>query len=249
MISNRVIIEPRKMVGFQDVASVAVLLCVRPDFDEFKRRLSKSGNSDHVWGSTTIRGKIDDDREISVAGPVYGAPHAALILEQLIASGARYVFFLGWCGSISPSVVNGDLVIALSSFSEEGTSRHYPLPGKKITASPRLVGYLQDAMKDQNQPFQTGKIWTTDALYRETEEKVLKYQRKGVLAVEMEVAALYKVAHYRGIEMAGLLVVSDELSSLQWKPGFGGSKFRTGRKAAVNSIFGACRLAVSELLK
>ena len=75
-------------------------------------------------------------------------------------------------------------------------------------------------MVEQGFTFTRGEIWTTDAIYRETPEKVRRYQEEGVLAVEMESAALLTVAAYRSVSLAGLLVVSDELSDLKWRPGF-----------------------------
>jgi nucleoside phosphorylase len=78
----------------------------------------------------------------------------------------------------------------------------------------------EEALKKQGLPFSKGAVWTTDAIYRETPEKVRTYQGLGVLAVEMEMSALMTVAIYRSVAVAGLLVVSDELSHLRWRPGF-----------------------------
>ena len=88
--------------------------------------------------------------------------------------------------------------------------------------------------------FHEGAVWTTDAIYRETRREVLAHQQKGILAVEMEISALYAVALYRRVDLAGILVVSDELSSSNWRPGFTHKRFGQSRKTV-------CRL-VKELL-
>ena len=62
---------------------------------------------------------------ISLTGPVVGAPYAVMVLETLIAWGARKIIFLGWCGSISEKVKIGDLIVATSAIIDEGTSGHY----------------------------------------------------------------------------------------------------------------------------
>ena len=55
---------------------------------------------------------------------------------------------------------------------------------------------------------------------RETREKVERYQKEGVLAVEMEISALFTVAKFRGAELGAMPVVSDELATFKWRPGF-----------------------------
>jgi purine-nucleoside phosphorylase len=95
--------------------------------------------------------------------------------------------------------------------------------------------------------FHEGKIWTTDAPYRETEDKVISYSQEGVLAVEMEMSALFRVALYRGVELAGLLVVSDELGSLSWKRGFDRPEFKKARVMAVDAVLRACETVAGSL--
>jgi uridine phosphorylase len=238
--SSRAIIEPRKRRGQEDIPPIAVMPCIRLDMDLFQRKLTRIKKVQDVWEGKIVRGQTPGGVDISLTGPVVAAPHGVILLEQLIALGARYLFFLGWCGSISRSVVIGDLIVPLAAVSEEGTSRHYPLPGKRIVPSILLAGRLSDALLKQDTPFHRGKIWTTDAPYRETEDKVIAYGRDGVLAVEMEMSALFKVALYREVDLAGLLVVSDELSSLSWKRGFDRPEFREARMAAVEAVLHAC---------
>ena len=82
-------------------------------------------------------------------------------------------------------------------------------------------------------------VWTTDAPYRETPNKVLAYQQQGVLAVEMEMSALMTLAVYRGVSMAGLLVVSDELFEMKWKPGFSNPLLKKNSRAAARALLAA----------
>ena len=166
------------------------------------------------------RVKKDPGPGITLAGPFLGAPHAVIGLEKLIVLGAKRILVLGWCGSLQPDLKTGDLVIPDRAISEEGTSQHYPLPDGAQKSDSGLNRMLEISVKDQGLTFTKGEIWTIDAIYRETPEKVKAYREKGVLAVEMEISALLTVAAYRSVSLAGLLVVSDELSDLKWKPGF-----------------------------
>jgi purine-nucleoside phosphorylase len=89
--------------------------------------------------------------------------------------------------------------------------------------------------------FHSGAIWTTDAIYRETRHKVETYQRLNALAVEMEISSLFTVARYRGVDLGALAVVSDELTSFKWRPGFKMKEFKRGRLAACEVIKNVCQ--------
>jgi uridine phosphorylase len=173
---------------------------------------------------------------ITLAGPFMGAPHAVIGLEKLIALGAKTILVLGWCGSLQPDLKVGDLVIPDRAISEEGTSQHYPLPHGAPRSDSRLNRMLEISLEEQDLAFTKGEIWTIDAIYRETPEKVKAYQKKGVLAVEMEVSALLTVAAYRSVSLAGVLVVSDELSDLKWRPGFSNPLLKRNTRLAGETL-------------
>jgi uridine phosphorylase len=157
---------------------------------------------------------------LALAGPLLGAPQGVIVLEKLMALGAQRLWVLGWCGSLQPDLRIGDLIIPITALSEEGTSAHYPVDEERRRTDPALNEYLGDALHRAHLSFVAGPVWTTDAIYRETRAKVTDYRSKGILAVEMEMSALITVAAYRSAALAGVLVVSDELSSLAWRHGF-----------------------------
>jgi uridine phosphorylase len=170
------------------------------------------------------------DVSIAVTGPMIGAPQAVLVVEKLIALGVRRLIALGWCGSLQPLVRIGDAVLPTAAISDEGTSRHYPLHCDQPGPSPDLVGSLREVLRDDPIAVHEGTVWSTDAPYRETVGRVLGLQEQGVLAVDMEVAALFTVARFRGVELAAILAVSDELHDLSWRHGFRDERFRQIRE-------------------
>jgi uridine phosphorylase len=180
----------------------------------------------------------EDPLGMSVTGPFIGAPYGVMLLESLIAKGARAVIVLGWCGGLSPDLFPGDLVVVENALADEGTSRHYmalsgDLPAVRADAG--LTATLADTLGSAGlevQPQST--IWTTDAIYRETPEKVAWYKDKGACAVEMECSALFAAAAFRKVPIAALLVVSDSLARTDgaWDPGFNKKRFKTMRKQA-----------------
>ena len=67
-----------------------------------------------------------------------------------------------------------------------------------------------------NVPYVLGKTWTTDAFFRETAGKVQMRRAEGCLTVEMEAAAFFAVAQFRGVTFAQLLYGGDDVSSEVW---------------------------------
>ncbi len=173
-----------------------------------------------------------DGGSFSILGPFLGAPHAVMGMEKIIALGAERIWGLGWCGSIQPDLRIGDFVIPVSCISEEGTSAHYPIGDKTPCSDPQLCGRIDALLSRTCERTSRGTVWTTDAPYRETPSKVRRFREKGVLAVEMEMSALMTLALYRSVSFAALLVVSDELFDLTWRPGFKSPVFRRSCRCA-----------------
>jgi len=162
-----------------------------------------------------------------LSGPAVGAPMAVLCLEKLIALGAKKIILYGWCGSLQEKLHAMDLLIPTSGVSEEGTSRHYQ-PDRSYTIKPSTVlrNQLCRVLKDKRIEFQQGPLWTTDAPYRETMDKVTDYTAQGIYAVDMEYSALCTVAAFRKVQLAAAMLVSDELLRSPWKPHYAFKSFK-----------------------
>ncbi len=186
-----------------------------------------------------------DNAPFAVIASPMGAPMAVMLLEQLIALGARYVLYLGFCGALDPRYRIGDGFLPTQALREEGTSYHY-LPADIVPcASSRIQTHVYNQAAAQQFPVQQGPIWTTDAPYRETAQKIVRFQAAGIHAVDMEMAALFAVAQYRGCDVGALLLVSDECYHPTWKPGFGSGRLRQACEAAATiAIASATQVAL-----
>lgn len=179
---------------------------------------------------------------VSLIGPLIGAPYAVMVLETLISWGARKIIFIGWCGSISQKVKIGDIIVATSAIIDEGTSGHYNEDHNRISfPSELIVTGLKGALDRMRVNYHYGSVWTTDAIYRETRDKIENYQRLDAVGVEMEISALFTVAKFRKVDLGAILVVSDELASFKWRPGFKMNEFKQGRKTACMVVRDLCR--------
>ncbi len=177
----------------------------------------------------------------SLAGPFIGAPYAVILMETLIAWGVREVIMIGWCGAVSERVHIGDVIIPDRAYIDEGTSGHYCQPGIfSSLPSPILQQQLVDSCLAEHIDVHRGSVWTTDAIFRETPEKIAAFQEKQVLGVEMEASALFTVAAFRNVNIGCMLIVSDELSSLKWVPGFKAKRFVEQRERIAALIAGFC---------
>ena len=161
---------------------------------------------------------------------------AVLCLEKLIALGARTVVACGWGGTLSPTVEIGQVVLPTRAVSGEGTSAHYPLAAEP-TAAPALRAELAELTRAAGFVTHHGPVWTTDAPYRETGEQVHRYHDQGVLAVDMECAALLQVAAFRGVALAMVLLISDSLAGGVWQPAFRGPSFKAGARRLTDALF------------
>lgn len=179
------------------------------------------------------------DGKTVVIGPFMGAPYAAALLENLISWGASAVVCFGWCGAVSRRLEVGDLVIPDKAIIEEGTSRGY-LPAGTEASYPDAGIHEELSVLAARGGFSgcrhAGAVWTTDALFNETPEKVRRYERLGAIAVDMETSALFTVAARRGVPAGAVLVVSDTLYTGAWRPGFASPAFKNARREAAGML-------------
>ncbi len=232
------LIQPTREPGEKPVTSAVILTFTQPDYRALSRLAQVHEVSRQVWGCAYRPGSWKGS-SLTVVAPALGAPYAAMVLEKLIALGARQVLALGWCGSLSPQVHIGHLILPSGAIPGDGTSPHYCREPGEIPPHRDLYNHLVAGLQDAGIPWHTGPVWSTDAFYRETPALVQSCQARGILGLELELAALFAVGRYRQVAMAGLLVVSDELFALQWQPARGSEPFRQARNAALRLVLDA----------
>ena len=137
---------------------------------------------------------VEDGMEFGIVGRVVGAPFAVLVAEELFASGCQLLMSITSAGQIISRGQPPYVVLIDRALRDEGTSYHY------LPHSP--YSYLHSSLRERlstqwshaKVPLYTGASWTTDAPFRETEAMIAWCREQGILAVEMEAAALYAFA-------------------------------------------------------
>lgn len=149
-----------------------------------------------------------------------GAPLAIMVGERLIASGAQEIVLLGLAGSLTPDFRIGHALLANQAIADEGTSAHYFPNQKSFLASPELTLKIENMLKKQGLQIKRATVISTDAPFRETKSWLKEAKQRGAEAVDMEASAWFALAHYYGLKAAALFIISDELFSQRWRPGF-----------------------------
>lgn len=151
-----------------------------------------------------------------VANLPAGASMGAALMEELISLGVTRFICCGAAGLISDRFDPGRMLVVSDALRDEGTSYHYLPAGEDAYTSPLLREQVKDALSSRGIAFAEGRVWTTDAIYRETPARVERRRKQGCVAVDMATSALCAVAQYRGVEFAQVLYFSDHLFSDVW---------------------------------
>lgn len=146
-----------------------------------------------------------------------GSPVIGGLTDEFAALGVKQFVLIGMAGGLQPELTTGSLVISTSAIRGEGVSRHYLPPEQTADSSPELVQGISQVLKKHNHTHSLGTTWTTDAPFRELRKDVLEYQKQGILAVDMEAAAMLAVAKANQCEAIALFSIADQLSGGQWR--------------------------------
>lgn len=175
-------------------------------------------------------GEVQGQRVSFAQAPV-GAPGTVMMMEEMIACGARTFLGLGWAGSLQEVAPVGTLFIPTRCIREEGTSFHYVDDQVELSPDQELMQVVDALARAEGANVMAGQQWTTDAPYREFTSQIATYRERGVLGVDMETSAMYALGLFRGVRVCNLLVVSDELWG-EWRPAFRTSELKAATQLA-----------------
>jgi len=216
--ARRAIIEPTEQIDPSPVPEH----CVPCFFGDVVTELVKSGRAREATCMKSEMGRhpllvIDvEGREVAVYQPGISAAFAAAMLDEVIAHGCRKFVACGAAGVLDGSIDTGHIVVPRAAVRDEGTSYHYMPPSREVEASPDGVAAIEKVLAKHGRDYTVGKTWTTDGIYRETPDKVALRRSEGCITVEMEAAAFFAVARFRGVTFAQMLYGGDDVSGEEW---------------------------------
>lgn len=150
-----------------------------------------------LWGYT---GAAPDGDPLTIQATGMGGPSAAIVLEELIALGARRAVRVGTCGALAPDLGLGELVVVREAICADGASRALGA-GERVSADAALT----EQLLQQAPGARAGTILSVDLFYGADGRE----RAPGALAVEMEAATLFTVGSSHGVAVACVLAVSD----------------------------------------
>jgi uridine phosphorylase len=208
--------EARRQKGAEMVAVPKVCL-LDPDGD-IVRRFRTEGRARRYEGWVCYHTEMWvfdlDGHEIGVVGCAVGASFAVLVAEEMFASGCELLISVTSSGQITPQGAPPYFILIDRALRDEGTSYHYLPPSDWSAAPERLLSRLDGTFSDGPRVL-TGATWTTDAPFRETETAIAAARGRGILAVEMEAAALYAFAQARGRAIICLAHVTNQMGRIE----------------------------------
>lgn len=147
-----------------------------------------------------------------------GAPITVALIEDAIAElDCRKFVLFGGAGCLNKEIARGKVMVPTEAYRDEGTSYHYAPASDYVKVKNWRT--VETFMKENGLPFVTGKTWTTDAFYRETQAEIRLRRQEGCIAVEMELAACQAVCNDAGIELFSFLYRADNLDAASWERG------------------------------
>jgi uridine phosphorylase len=230
----------QKQLAMADVPPVCIL---DPDGDILRRVKSGGAKRLATWPCyhTQLYTFSLAGETVGIIGCVVGAPFAVLIAEDLFACGCRHLLSLTSAGQIVAAGAPPYFVIIDRALRDEGTSYHYAVPADYAEADPHLVATVANALKKESLAVFVGASWTTDAPFRETAQAIDSARAKGILAVEMEAAALYAFARARNVSVLCLAHVTNTM-------GLAERDFEKGEHDGTTDALRVLHIAVTAML-
>ena len=183
--------------------------------------------------------------EIALYESYVGAAGCVGMLEDLFAAGVEKLVLFGTCGVLDRAIKDCGIIIPTSALRDEGTSFHYAPPSDEIEVNPKYRDEFIEILHHHKCTYTLGKTWTTDAMYRETAEKMARRKAAGCVCVDMECSAVAALARFRGKEVFHFFHAADNLDGEAWDSrSLGQTANITGKdKAALLALELAVRIA------
>ena len=156
-------------------------------------------------------------QRISVQGTGMGVPSISIYVNELIAEyQVTDLIRVGTCGGMQPHLHIPDVILAMSASTDSHVNR-LSLDGTDYapTADFGLLKRAYDAATAHGKPVNVGPVFTSDTFYHDDPDHWKVWARYGILAVEMETAALYTLAAKFGVRALSILTVSDDMCTGQ----------------------------------
>lgn len=156
------------------------------------------------------------DSDILLTLGQVGCPACGGNLDLFNALGVNKVMFCGGGGVLDKTIEVGTILVVQGAIRDEGFSYHYVAPSRVIYSDEKIVNKISSFLYKKEIKYISGLTWTTDAIFRETKDRVALRRSEGAKIVEMEQAGCIAVAQFRKFDYGALIYGGDDVSSDEW---------------------------------
>jgi uridine phosphorylase len=202
--------QPHLLVEAGDLADVALLPGdpgrVDRIADACDEATTVAQNREYKLVNATYEGQ-----DLTICSTGIGCPSAAIAVEELDAVGVETVIRVGTTGALQSGIEIGDMVVATGAAKDEGTTGRYEADTVPAVPDYEVLSALVDSAEANGEDVHVGAVATDDAFYAETEEYVERWEAAGLLAVEMEAAAIFSLARRKDMAAGAICTVDGNL--------------------------------------
>jgi uridine phosphorylase len=202
--------QPHLLVEEGDVHDLAL---IPGDPGRVERIAGHCEDVEHVAENReyTLVNATYEGRDLTICSTGIGCPSATIAVEELAAVGVETFVRVGTTGALQSDIEIGDMVVATGAAKDEGTTKRYENVEYPAVADYETLSALVDGAEENDEDVHVGAIATDDAFYAETDEYVEDWEDAGLLAVEMEAAAVFTLARRKGLAAGAICTVDGNL--------------------------------------
>jgi len=194
----------------QDIGKYAVVPGPKERLDSLIKKIENPIKNFTFMEYSMFTGNYAGTKVTAINGGRFSAD-TAITTELLCNAEAQYMIRIGSCGSLHEDIKIGDLIVAESAIRGDGVTPYYVKEDFKTLSEPSLTSALEETAKASGLNVHRGKVWSTDAILRETKEHVNKAINQGAVAVDMVTSTFLTITQLYKIKAAVILAVSDHI--------------------------------------
>jgi uridine phosphorylase len=215
----------------QDIGKYALVPGPKERLDAIVKKLENPVKNFTFMEYSMYTGMYQGVKITSINGGRFSAD-TGITTEILCSAQAATMVRLGSCGALREDIKVGDLIVAEGAVRGDGVTPYYVDEKFNTVADKKLTDSMENAARASGLTVHRGKVWSTDAILRETREVVNAAVDKGAIAVDMVTATFLTICQVHKIPATVILAVSDNV--MTGEMGFMNPSYYMAETAMIN---------------
>jgi uridine phosphorylase len=194
----------------QDVGKWAIIPGPKDRTEVLTKKLKDAVKNFSFMEYTMYTGEYEGIKITTINGGRFSAD-TAITTEVVCNAEIKNIIRIGTCGALNEKMQIGDLIVVDGVIRGDGVTPYYVDEKFITTPDKKLTDTLIEVAKGMGSQVYTGKVWTTDAILRETREVVETKRKEGAIAVDMVSSCLLTISQLYNVKAASILAVSDNV--------------------------------------